>query len=88
VLTCSGPTFASRMAGSLLTCAGLDELITHDLGRYEDKAVALAQAPGECRRLGQRLREQKEGGGALFDTPRLVRHLEAQFKRLVAELDR
>jgi predicted O-linked N-acetylglucosamine transferase (SPINDLY family) len=85
VLTQTGPTFASRMAGALLTCAGLDELITYNLRDYEDKAVALATAPGELRRLKERLREVK-ALGSLFDTPRFVRHLEGHFKRLVAEL--
>jgi predicted O-linked N-acetylglucosamine transferase (SPINDLY family) len=87
VLTYTGRTFASRMAGALLTCAGLDELITYDPRAYEDKAVALAAAPAELARLRQRLRDVKERG-ALFDTPRFVRNLEAQFKRLAAELDR
>jgi predicted O-linked N-acetylglucosamine transferase (SPINDLY family) len=87
VLTCTGRTFASRMAGALLTCAGLDELITSNLRDYEDKAVALAVAPAELARLRQRLRNVKETG-ALFDTPRFVRNLEAQFRRLAAELPR
>jgi predicted O-linked N-acetylglucosamine transferase (SPINDLY family) len=85
VLTTAGRTFASRMAGALLTCAGLDELITVNLRDYEDKAVALAAAPAELARLRKCLRKVKESG-ALFDTPRFVRNLEAQFKRLAGEL--
>ena len=46
ILTCSGRTFASRMAGSLLSAAGLPELITTDLAGYEDKAVALLTSHG------------------------------------------
>ena len=45
VLTRSGRSFASRMAGALLTAADLPELITYDWEDYEDKAVALAQLP-------------------------------------------
>lgn len=38
ILTLSGKTFASRMAGALLTAAGIEELITYDMKAYEDKA--------------------------------------------------
>jgi predicted O-linked N-acetylglucosamine transferase (SPINDLY family) len=82
VLTCSGRTFASRMAGALLTAADLDELITQDLREYEEKAVALANAPEECKRLRDHLAQVREDG-ALFDTPRFTRNLEKHFKRLV-----
>jgi predicted O-linked N-acetylglucosamine transferase (SPINDLY family) len=51
VLTCAGQTFASRMAGALLTAARLPELITTDLGAYTERAVQLATTPGECERL-------------------------------------
>jgi predicted O-linked N-acetylglucosamine transferase (SPINDLY family) len=85
VLTRSGRSFSSRMAGALLTAANLPELITYDLRDYEDKAVTLAQDPDQCRRLREHLREVRTAG-VLFDTPRFVRHLEQHFTRLVAEL--
>lgn len=85
VLTRAGQTFASRMAGALLTAAGLAELITYDLPSYEEKAVSLASAPHECKRLRDHLRQVRQTG-ALFDTPRFVSNLEQEFKRLVAEL--
>ena len=85
LLTYSGRTFASRMAGSLLSCAGLTELITYNLRDYEEKAVELATAPEQCRRIRDRLREAK-ANGPLFDTPRFVRNLEEQFKQLAADL--
>ena len=37
VLTYSGRSFASRMAGALLTAAKLDELICYNLHDYEEK---------------------------------------------------
>lgn len=83
VLTLTGRSFASRMAGALLTAAQLPELITWNLKDYEDKAVALANDPDACQRLRQQL-QQVRGNGVLFDTPRFVRNLEAQFQRLVA----
>lgn len=76
VLTRSGQTFASRMAGALLTAAGLPELITTDLASYEAKALALARDPAQCQRLRAHLAETKKSG-VLFDTPRFVRQLEA-----------
>ncbi len=85
VLTCSGRSFASRMAGALLTAAKLDELITYNLKDYEEKAVWLANNPEECRRLHEYLNKVHENG-VLFDTPRFVRNLESHFKQLIAGL--
>lgn len=82
VLTRSGKTFASRMAGALLTAAGLPELIGHDLASYEAKAIALGNDPARCRQLRQQLAEVRQSG-VLFDTPRLTRNLESIFKTLV-----
>jgi predicted O-linked N-acetylglucosamine transferase (SPINDLY family) len=81
VLTRSGQTFASRMAGALVTAAGLQELVTYDVATYEEKAVALASAPEQCRRLRSHLQQVRETG-ALFDTSRFVRNLEMEFARL------
>jgi len=75
VLTRSGRTFASRMAGALLTAAGLPELITTDLAAYEEKAVTLGNDRAACQRLREHLQRQRDGG-VLFDTPRFVRHYE------------
>lgn len=83
VLTRSGQTFASRMAGALLTAADLPELITTDLQAYEDKAVALGSDPEACARLRRHL-DDVRSHGRLFDTPRFVRQLEDAFERLVA----
>jgi len=85
IVTLAGPTFASRMAGALLTAAGLSELVTYRLADYEEKAVALAGSPQEIGRMRATLRQVK-ADGALFDIPRLVRNLEAQLTRLVAQL--
>lgn len=82
VLTRAGQTFASRMAGALLTAARLPELITFDLPGYEAQAKALARDPERCRALREHLREVRRSG-VLFDTPRFVRKLE---ERLLALL--
>jgi len=75
VLTCSGRSFASRMAGALLTAAGCPELITVDLASYEEKAVALATDAVVISELKSRLGDVRTGG-LLFDTPRFVSALE------------
>jgi predicted O-linked N-acetylglucosamine transferase (SPINDLY family) len=86
VLTYTGRTFASRMAGALLTAADLEELITYNLSDYEEKAVFLANSPEECQRLRHHLKQVK-AHGKLFDTPRFVQNLEEQFKQLIRALD-
>ena len=81
VLTRSGRTFASRMAGALLTAANLGELITYQLSDYEEKAVALGHRRTECQRLRAHLiRERTQG--VLFDTPLFVRNLESRLLQL------
>lgn len=86
VLTLTGRSFASRMAGALLTAADLPELITYDLLSYESKAIELAQSPAKTARLKEHLQKVRTEG-VLFDTPRFVRNLEQHFKRLVTELN-
>ena len=82
LLTLTGRSFASRMAGALLTAAGLESLITFNLNDYEEKAVALANQPEEMARLRAQLQEV-HSGGVLFDTPRFVRNLEDRLLPLV-----
>ncbi|WP_347888051.1 tetratricopeptide repeat protein [Nitrosomonas europaea] len=86
VLTMSGRSFASRMAGALLTAADLPELITHDLQTYEDKAVALAADTKARKTMRQKLALAKESG-PLFDSLRFTRNLEQQYTALVTNLN-
>jgi predicted O-linked N-acetylglucosamine transferase (SPINDLY family) len=85
VLTYTGRSFASRMAGALLHAAELDELITYNLKDYEEKAVQLANHPEVCQRLRLHLQSQHTQG-VLFDTPKFVRNLEQRFSDLVDAL--
>jgi protein O-GlcNAc transferase len=78
VLTCSGQSFAGRMAGSLLRALGLPELITHTPEEYQARALHLATAPDELRALRARLAANRTSR-ALFDTERFCRHLEAAY---------
>jgi len=83
VLTCAGDTFASRVAGSLLSAIGLPELITFSMPDYERCALDLAKAPAALRLLRERLRENRLTT-PLFDTPRYVRHLEDAYHQMMA----
>ena len=81
VLTMSGRSFASRMAGALLTAAGLPELITQDLQAYEDQAVALAGNARARKGLRETLARAK-ARGPLFDSRRFTHALEQHYKTL------
>lgn len=78
VLTCSGATFASRVAGSLLAAAGLPELITHSLEDYEAQALTLACDPVLLGSLREKLARNRTTC-PLFDTTRFTRHIEAAY---------
>ena len=62
ILTLSGKTFVSRMAGSLLKSLALDSLITHDLASYENRAVELAQDAHAYRQLREKLQHFIDSG--------------------------
>lgn len=85
LVTYTGRSFGARMAGALLTAAGLPELITYNLADYEALALALANDPERCAALRTKLGKVREGG-VLFDTPQFVRDLEVRFQDLVAGL--
>ena len=78
VVTCLGATFASRVAGSLLTAIGLPELITRSLDDYEALALKLARDPALLSSLRQKLARHRETY-PLFNTERFTRHIEAAY---------
>jgi len=75
VLTRSGRTFASRMAGSLLNSLNLPELITTNIGDYEEQAVHLATNSKKYTKLKRRLADGRKTS-PLFDVPSFVRDFE------------
>jgi predicted O-linked N-acetylglucosamine transferase (SPINDLY family) len=86
VLTCLGSTFAARVAASLLTAAGLAELIAASLADYEALALKLARDPNLLRAAKDTLSRQRETC-ALFDTRRFTRNIEAAYRKM-ADLQR
>ena len=81
IVTCSGKTYISRMAGSLLTAVGLPELATTSLAEYERLAVTLGRQPARVASYKRYLAEQGRRS-PLFDLPQIVRDIEAEFERL------
>lgn len=82
VLTLQGQAFAGRVASSLLTAAGMPELITHSADEYEALAVELARDPARLVALRERLIAQRDTC-ALFDTPRLARDIERAYEAMM-----
>lgn len=78
VLTCSGDTFAARVAGSLLNAVGIPELIMRSHEEYERMALALAQDPDRLSALRSRVNKARNGS-LLFDLPKLTRNIEAAY---------
>ena len=78
LVTCSGDTFASRVAGSLLRAIGLPELVTRSLTEYEAMALRLACDGDRLAALRARLARNK-WTHPLFDTGRFARNIEAAY---------
>ncbi len=84
ILTLSGRTYISRMAGSLLTNVGLPDLITTDMDAYERKAVQLGRNPRMVQTYKRYLAEHRHSSD-LFDIPVFVKDLERALADLVTE---
>jgi predicted O-linked N-acetylglucosamine transferase (SPINDLY family) len=76
VLTCSGETMASRIAGSQLHAIGLPELVTTSLAEYEALALRLAREPATLSALRAKLAANR-ATYPLFDMARYTQDFEA-----------
>ena len=79
LLTVPGKTMPSRAAASLVSAAGVPELICKDLEAYRARAIELANRPQELARLRSLLQENR-GKAPLFDTARFIRNMESAFQ--------
>lgn len=82
VLTRLGEAYPGRVAASLVTAAGLPELVTHCAQDYESLALALARDPVRLKALRDRLAANRTTA-PLFDTTRLARNIEATYLALL-----
>jgi predicted O-linked N-acetylglucosamine transferase (SPINDLY family) len=81
LVTRAGETFASRVAGSLLSAVGLPELITQSGTEYHALALRLARAPGELDAVREKL-QRNRGRVPLFDTLAFARNLETAYLQM------
>ena len=79
VVTKRGNQFSARVAASLLTAVGLEELITETEEDYEDLIMKLAEQPRKLKKLKNKLASNILTE-PLFDTPRYTRNFEAGIK--------
>ena len=77
VVSCHGDSFAGRVGASLLTAAGLPDLVCDSLDEYRSKALRLATRPGELQAIRHRV--QSARSAPLFDIPSFTRNLEALY---------
>lgn len=82
VLTLSGETFVSRVAGSLLTHLELPELVTFSPEEYFQRALLLATAPAQLLSLRRRL-ELSRVTTPVFDIHQSARAIEKAFELMI-----
>ncbi len=81
VLTVPGRAFAARMGASVLTAAGLPELIAADRADYERLAVGFARDPRRLEDVKRKLAANRRHC-ALFDSARFTRDIEALYRQM------
>ena len=86
VVTLSGRSFASRVCGSLARSAGIPKLVCETGADYVARAVELGLNPVERQRYKDFLKANRDRC-TLFDTPKLVRHLEGLFETMWREYE-
>lgn len=83
VITRPGPTFPSRVAGSLLQAIGLSELIVEDRDDYFERAVELATDPDRLGGLRRKLARNRSKT-PLFDVAAYTLALEGLYEKMWA----
>ena len=81
VLTQAGDSFASRMAGSILTALGMSELITVSPIEYESVAIDLATNPARLTAIKAKLMRNISSSG-FFNAQPFAQHIEILYKEM------
>ncbi|WP_246752809.1 glycosyl transferase [Sinorhizobium sp. BG8] len=87
VLTISGKSFASRFCGSIVSAAGVPELICSGPDEYVSRAIAFAHDRQSLAEIRESLQRQRETS-ALRDIPGLASRLEELFWQMQGEAER
>jgi predicted O-linked N-acetylglucosamine transferase (SPINDLY family) len=87
ILTLSGRTFASRVCASLVRAAGIGEMHCTTAEEYVERAVEFGNDPGKLAPIKEKLIAGRDTC-LLFDTPKLVHHLEDLYRQMWADLIR
>jgi predicted O-linked N-acetylglucosamine transferase (SPINDLY family) len=82
ILTLKGKSFPSRVASSILTNVGLENLIVSNLKDYETKAISLAKNYEEVESLKNHLAQEKNLS-KLFDSKVFTKDLEKIYKKII-----
>ena len=83
LLTCRGTAFPGRVAASVLTAAGLPELVTETADEYRAMALKLARDKDLLASIRTKLAANR-ATCALFDTDRFRRNLESAYETMMA----
>lgn len=83
LLTLSGATMVSKMAGSILSHAGFPDLVAKTPAEYVQKAVALANDKAEQARIRSELLQMRNAG-ALLPVIKIVQDLEQAVKNVLS----
>jgi predicted O-linked N-acetylglucosamine transferase (SPINDLY family) len=83
ILTLKGKSFPSRVASSILTNVGLENLIVSNLEDYETKAISLAKNYKEIESLKNHLAQDKNLS-KLFDSKAFTKDLEKIYKKIIS----
>ncbi len=81
VLTLCGRSFASRVCSSLVSAAGMPDLVCASLDIYVEQAIRLGRDRGACAALRTRL-DLGRDSCVLFDSALLVKRLEELFRQI------
>ncbi len=87
LLTQMGRTFASRVAGSLLSAVGMPELIAMDQDEYQALAIRLGNNPEALSHLRNKLQSQVSAS-RLYDSVHFVSGLERLYEAMIEKYRR
>ncbi len=87
IVTCRSESFAGRVCASILTSAGLQDLVASDLAEYEALAAKIARDPEKLSALRKRVASGVRNG-PLFDPALYTKNLEDAFVHILKDQSR